>query len=334
MKKAYLYPVSARCKKEHYNPYLDNFMNSIEEDFVFLNRYRPSNIGLFDIFKYIGKIDYVFFHWAENICEKKFGLIQTLLLFLLMPVLKFKRVYIISVVHNKISHSNNYYKLKRLISKKLIKQSSCIITHSKDGIPFINSLVKKKNNIVFFPHPVMDERPFPDVRKDIDVLIWGNIAPYKGIHNFLEQIAKKESASNWKIVIAGKFSSKAYYQKIFNLKTENVKIIDDYIDDNQLKLLITRSKIVLFPYHSDTILSSGAFAKSIVFPVHIIGPRCGSFSDFAHFNHIDTFSNYNEMVRLIESRLSETNNAKKDLPAKIINLYSWQKFGKTLLSNY
>ncbi len=333
LKNAYLYPVSARFKKEHHNPYLESFMNSVEEDFVFLNRNSPSNKGLFDIFKYLRKIDYVFFHWAENICERKFGLMQTFLLFILLPVLKLKRVNIIYTVHNKVSHTNNHYKLKKLISKTLIKYSTCIITHAKDGIPFINSLVKKKNNIVFFPHPVMDERPFPDVKKDIDVLIWGSIAPYKGIHNFLEQIAKKDFSEKWKIVIAGKISSKAYSQKILSIINPNVKIIDEYIEEDQLKELIARSKIVLFPYHADTILSSGAFAKTIIFPAHIIGPRCGSFSDFDDFEHVDTFSDEKEMINLIESRLSETNYLNKDFSSKLLNLYSWEKFGFTLSSN-
>ena len=335
MTKAYLYPISARFAKDHYNPYLDDFMNSLEGNFIFLNRNFPSGSGLLDILKYVGRIRYVFFHWPENISEKKFGLIQSLLLFLLIPVFKIKRIKIVYVVHNKISHTKNKYTLKKLISKTLIRNSFIIITHSQDGIKFINSLVKKKNNIFFFPHPVTDERPFQEHEKEIDVLIWGNIAPYKGVHRFISQMKNNEDCLRWKVVIAGKVSTVDYYKELLSDKPENVRIIDEFIDDLQLKALINKSKIVLFPYHSDTVLSSGAFAKSFVYPVEIIGPKCGSFNDFNHMEHVAVFENENEMIELIRSRLLSFNNGKTNFFFdEIIDKYSWQKFGEEFISEY
>ena len=335
MNKVYIYPITARFDKNHYNPYLDDFMKSLEKSFDFLNRNRPSRIGLFDIVKYIGKINCVFFHWPENISEKKYGMIQSLFLFLLIPVFNYKKIKIIYVVHNKISHTRNNHALKKLIFKSLIKNSYIIITHARDGVTFINQLVRRKNNIFFFPHPVSDQKPMQNHEKDIDVLIWGNIAPYKGAHRFFAQISSCQNCQKWKIVIAGKISSGDYRDQLLNLKTPNIEIIDEYVDDKRLEELINKSKIVLFPYHSETVLSSGVFAKSFVYPVEIVGPNCGSFRDFNQMDNVTVFENENEMVEVIGSRLSAFDNGKTNfIYNEVIDKYSWKKFGKEFISEF
>lgn len=332
MKQVYIYPISGRNTHIQTNPYLDDFMNSVSDGFLFVNRSRPSKSGLFDILKYLGRTEIVIFHWPENMVERNFGLLQSIFFFLLVPYFKLRKTKIIYVVHNKISHSSNLYLLKKLIAKTLIKFGDLMITHSKDGVDFINALGKNKANVFYFPHPLKDEHPSPKVNKDIDILIWGNIAPYKGIHIFLEKLKGSELLKGLRIVIAGRVSSAEYFQELNKLKSDNVEIINDYIDDEKLKLIISRSRIVLFPYISESVLSSGAFAKSVVYPLEIIGPDCGSFSDFSYLDHVNTFTDPDEMIRSIEAGIVNSSNNNYQAVDRIIESYSWQNFGKKLMA--
>ncbi len=330
MKRAYLYPLSGRNTYSQTNPYLEDFMNSVAGTFDVINRSKPSRSGLFDIIPYLGRAEFVIFHWPENIVERSYGFFQTLFFFFLLPYLKIRKVKIVYVVHNKISHSNNSYLIKKQIARMLARFGDLFITHAQDGRDFINTLGKKEKTIFYFPHPLVDERPFPVVARDIDILIWGNIAPYKGIHIFLKKIKKSGLLSDLRIVIAGKVSGAGYLAELNDLKDANVEIINDYLDDEQLRLIISRSRLVLFPYFPESILSSGAFARSLMYPVEIVGPECGSFKDFSYLDHVNTFSDTDDMVRVIETRIAEQAGNNYDDLDGIIDEYNWGSFGREL----
>lgn len=336
MDNAYIYPISARGDKKINNPYLDNFMKSIQDRFNFINKNHPSHSGIFDIVKYIFKIDFAFFHWPENIAEKKMGFFQTLVfLYIFIPCMKIRKIKIVYIVHNKLSHTQNRIRLKKLIARKLLKSSAINITHAGEGVGFIHSMVKTPKKVFFFPHPV--DKPLlknTNPKKEIDILIWGNIAPYKGIDNFLK-LLKEKNAENWNVVIAGKVSSEKYMHELNALKPDNVVIIYEFLDDFTIEQLISKSRIVLFPYHSQSVLSSGAFAKTLAFPVKIIGPHCGAFLDFNQLKQVNTFKNEEQLFDLISNGLSEKTHNQKNIMdnTHLMNDYSWKSFGKAFLEN-
>ena len=72
-----MYPISNRLKSGIYNPYIKNFIQFSSDHYNFLNKNNPSNYGIFNIIKYIRKIDIIFFNWIEKLPEMKGGFIQT-----------------------------------------------------------------------------------------------------------------------------------------------------------------------------------------------------------------------------------------------------------------
>ncbi len=331
MRKAYIYPISSRASKDIRNPYLENFMASISQAFLFVNESHPSGTGITDVFKYIGKIDAVFLHWPENIIERKFGLLQTILLSLLLPFLRIRKVLIVYVVHNKVSHSLKNNWIKKLIIRSVVRHSSFLVTHARDGVDFIQSFSDKKKRVFFFPHPIDKPMPLQTVNKDIDVLIWGNIAPYKGVHNFLLALERHPELKRWKIFIAGKVSSGQYYQELIRIKPEEVVLMDEFIGEEHLHQLINRSRVVLFPYLQDSILSSGAFAKTLAYPVAIIGPNGGAFKDFSHLEQIDTFDLLDQIPALLRKNLEKQNENLQWQNENVVKQYSWANFGKAFI---
>ncbi len=333
MLNSYIYPISARSSKTIVNPYLDHFMGALEPRFVFVNKDAPSGKGIMDIMKYLPKIDFVFFHWPENIAERKFGWMQALILFFLIPVFRIRNIRIIYVVHNKISHSQKKIRVKKLISKVLMNASWLLITHADEGVDFIKTLISSKKKIFYFPHPIDRPDNVNSAEKDIDVLIWGNIAPYKGVHNFLKSLNNQSSGWKGRVVIAGKVSTPEYKQQLLANKTENVTIIDDFVDDNTLNKLISRSRIVLFPYHQKSVLSSGAFAKTLAYPVHIVGPGCGAFLDFKELEHIHIFDDQEHIFDIISSiDFNKNHSVHPGISLELIHNYSWESFGKAFLN--
>lgn len=328
MQKAYIYPISSRAAKDLHNPYLEHFMGSLKEKFHFLNSDKPSNKGIADILKYLGEADTVFLHWPENIVDRKFGLFQAILLTVMIPVFRLRKISIVYVVHNKLSHSEKRRRIKSFIARSLIQHSNFLVTHAREGVDFIQTFSRKPKRVFFFPHPI-DKPPAQLIReKDIDVLIWGNIAPYKGVHNFLLSLNKEVNHRPWNILIAGKVSSDEYYQELLQIQPEGVSLLNEFIDDDQLHDLISRSRIVLFPYHQDSILSSGAFAKSQAYPVVIIGPNCGAFKDFQDLDQVYTFDSFQEIKTLIHKQLQHHNEVNPLESEKIASQYSWENFGK------
>lgn len=333
MKKSYIYPNSSRNSNlSFYNPYIDDLIQSFGKFNIFINYNKPSKNGVFDIFKYIGRIDYIFFNWIEKIPDNKGGGFQTLFLLFLLPILKLYRIKVVWTMHNKLSHSLEHVYWKRFIFRKMLKYSDVILTHSNEGVLYGEETLKNsKNKIHYFPHPVKNRRLTTKLIKKYDLLIWGTISPYKGIDKFLEYIHQNELDKKYRILIVGKIPDKNYEEKLENYKSEKIIINNQFIEDTLLQELISQSKIVLFTYSQSSILSSGVLMDSLGYGANIVGPYVGAFADLAEEGIINTYSDFTDMFRIIHEQLIDA--GKKVAPNKIelfLQNNSWDKFAENV----
>ncbi len=301
MKKAYIYPISARMNTGVFNPYLDNFIHHNKE-IQFLNAEKPSPVGIFDLVKYIPQSDLVFLNWFENVPEKKFGIAQAIFFFFLLPYFKLTGKKIIWTLHNKLSHSKEHFFLKKIIFNGLARYSDMIITHCSEGEKIIKSLQPfSEKEILIFPHPVVPgnfERNKHEKRK-CDILIWGTLAPYKGVDKFLRFLKNAGVAGKFRIVIAGKIVDENYRGILTREFTRNVIHHDRFLDNEELLELIRSSKIVLFPYANESVLSSGALMDTLAWGGNVIGPDKGAFKDLGKEGLINTFRDYDDLLNLL-----------------------------------
>jgi glycosyltransferase involved in cell wall biosynthesis len=328
LKKVYFYPISARNDKiVSFNPYTFDFVDSIEQYFTVVNKGKPSARGIFDIYQYIFRIDYIIFNWIEDLPEKKGGFIQTVFFFLLMAFCKLSRIKIIWVMHNRLSHSKKHQGMKNLIFNQLISHSNVILTHSSEGISYGESMRKgSKNRIHYFPHPVKDRWKPATSDTIYDILIWGTISPYKGILEFLQilQEAKREKA--YRILIIGKSNDREYFNELVKFSSDHIIIKEAFMDDDSLQALIGQSKIVLFTYAKSSILSSGALMDSIGFGGTVVGPHVGAFADLAKEGIINTFTETDEMFPVIDEVLAQKNTITTPSIDQFLLDNSWNKF--------
>jgi len=223
MKKAYIYPRSKRKDKLGlYNPYMDDLILSCRTYINFVNNDNHTSKGIFDIFKYLGQIDYIFFNWIEILPEKKGGIIQTILLIALFPIFKLLKIKIVWTMHNKLAHSLNHVYWKKLIFKNLLKHADIILTHSSEGVLYGNKIIMGSDHrIHYLPHPIKDRRLNQKNEKIHDILIWGTISPFKGIDKFLDYMFQNKIQNNYNILIIGKTRTEEYREKLEQYKSEN-----------------------------------------------------------------------------------------------------------------
>jgi beta-1,4-mannosyltransferase len=331
-KRAFIFPVSGRMKSAVYNPYMDNFIKATSFFVDYLNTNSPSNQGVFNLIKYIGKVDFLFLNWIENIPDRKGGYLQTVFFLMILKLKKLLGLKIVWTLHNKISHSPDNLKLKTQLFRAMLKQSDLIITHSNEGIRFAESMHKgASTRIFYFPHPIILSRHFnTKLPLQNDLLIWGTITPYKGIDSFLEYLYQQNEQFKYKILIVGKVPSNEFLDKLKEFENEKIIINNQYIDNEELSVMINSSKAVLFTYTGDSVLSSGALMDSLAHGALVIGPHVGAFKDSSDLGVIKTYQNFDQLMSI----LHELDDAKKAIDHQKISdftsNYSWENFGHQL----
>jgi beta-1,4-mannosyltransferase len=332
-KRIYLYPISSEDKiKGIYNPYMDDLKKALSEHFKVVNSNKPTNKGILDFLKYLTKIDYIFLNWIEKVPEYRFGFMQTVFLFFLIPVFKVFRIKIVWTMHNKLSHSGKHMNWIKAIFRLMLRSSDVILTHSNEGIAFGNEIYPgSAGRIAYFAHPVKDRRTPAKGEKKFDVLIWGTISPYKGIDLFLEYIYNNQLQNKYRILIVGSASGE-YASRLKNYENEYIKVRNEFISDSALKELIDTSHIVLFTYSKESILSSGALMDSLGYGAKVAGPHVGAFADLAGEGIIKTFSGFDELDHVIESSLnvSDLTDGNQKLE-KFLKENSWEKFAENVV---
>lgn len=331
MKIAFIYPISSASPANN-NPYIQDFVTYLSKYVVFINKSKPSKTGILNLFFYFRKIDFAFFNWIEDLPDRRGGLIQSFLLILLVPILKRRGIKIFYTLHNKESHYNTNKIIKRFLRTRVLNNADYILYHSSEGFDVLKNIKGIKGSALHIPHPFKD-CAFPHINqeKKYDILIWGAIRPYKGIDAFLEFLVSKNMLNSYKTLIIGKILPEEYVIKLNKYKSDSVQIVNEYVEDEALKKLINQSKIILFTYHESSILSSGALIYSLSLGANIIGPNTGAFKDIFQEDLIETFNDYEDLLKKIDVRLNCTANNKEKI-IQYIKENSWENFSSKVFN--
>ncbi|MDC0584663.1 glycosyltransferase [Bacteroidales bacterium] len=327
----YAYPNSKVVAKIHSNPYLDNQINAISHYCDVVNRNKKTTKGLFDLFSYHSKTKAFIFNWIEDLPGKRFWQIQLLLLFYVVFLNKiFRNKKIVWVLHNKISHQKDKSFFRKIIFDLMLKNSTQIITHSTEGVRFVADKCKTaKHKTHFIHHPIDGNVRTHKQEKKYDLIIWGTVKPYKGVHDFLKALKDQNKQDDFKILIAGKFSGEDYLNEVKSHAGKQVEIIDDFLEFDELESLIDRSKIILFTYSENSVLSSGSLMDSLLSPSLIVGPNIGAFADLAKENIVKTYDSLNELPNLLNVYIKESSDKNMIEARKVfIKENSWKNFGE------
>lgn len=330
-KKIYIYPITARTSKIIPNPYLEDLCTALSNHYTIVNRNDPSRSGIFQLFRYVFRIDYLYLNWIEDLPDKKLGALQTFIFKIFVAVLHFRGAKLIWTLHNKLSHYPQNLEKKKRLQKFLYQKSDYIVTHAQEGKEYLTGLYPQNEcraKFLVIPHPVHtpEKIPKPGEKKLYDFLIWGTILEYKGIHLFLDYLKTSGKNSDIRILIAGKIPSKSYEKKLLEYKTGNVKILNRYISDDELLNFFTQSRFVLFLYQDDSVIGSGALMETLSYEVPVIGPNKAAYKELNAHGVISVFNDLDEIPEILKNynNFEDTETHSQLLRFKRDN--TWNKF--------
>lgn len=303
--------------EEKANPYIHDFIHALNESGEATVINPPHKNPLLSILlpKYWG--DVIIFNWFESIPDFKYGTLQSIIAFFFLLLLRICRRKIIWVYHNKRPHAQGKKLLKKLLANLIAHNATLIITHAQEGVNLIQQQYPfAANKVHFLHHPTKDRtslRKWDTVPK-YDLLIWGQIARYKGVFEFVHFL--KKSNSKLRVCIIGGCSD-ALYQELQQQISTSITLIHKAPSFEELASYIDQSEFVLAPYAPETILSSGMLMDSLSYGSKIIGPHVGSFRDYSLLPELKvyTFHSFEDIPLLVDKYHAES-----------VSLIDYQKF--------
>ena len=324
--KIYIYPTFNPIRDTGGNDYIKFFHDSFRnKDGVILEN-KKWNLGIVSILFNLDA-DIFIVQWVDKIPFKRLGKIQTIVYFLSMGVLHLLNKKIVWILHNKRAHLRES-KLVDAIMDIIAKYSDCVITHSNDGVSFFKEKYPfyDTNKCQYIPHPVYSSIIYEEQEILWDYIIWGTIDRRKKIAEFLKAVKHDSSFLKKRILICGNCKDVEYRKEIEENSTPNVTFICKFLSEDELRLYVSRSKIVLFTYNTESVLSSGALIYSLNFCKPIIGPNAGNFKDLPGI--VYCYDSYEDIFKL------EINCIDKKLVTQFLNSNKWEEFPDKILKKY
>lgn len=317
------------------NPYIQDFIKALnaQEDVSVVN--PPHKNPLLSILKRKSWGNTFIFNWFESIPDFKYGLLQSLTAIVFLNIIRLSGRKIVWILHNKKPHANGHTRIKKYLAKLIASHSTLIITHATEGIELIKEnypFALGKSH--FLHHPTKNRLPevLPaDNRIQYDLLIWGQIAKYKGVTEFIDFL-KKKAVNHLKVCVIGECRSAALFDELRKNAPENVTLINQSPSFEELSHYAGISHFVLNPYSPESILSSGVLMDSLSFGAKIIGPNVGSFKDYAQEPRLKvyTFNHFEEISSIVGKHKHEHINP--DAYRQFLDENNWNQFASELVT--
>jgi len=237
-------------------------------------------------------LDAAFFNWYESVWGKRGGKLAAHLLIRLfrLILLKCNRVKIVFTFHNRQPHdAGRDAWAARLFMTLLCRLSDRIIILSKDSKRYLSAYLSRKKidrKAMYIPHPNYIGAYSPEggdlsFRRDgtFKVLFVGVVKPYKNIELIIEA-AERLKELPIRFLIAG--MGEADYEKKLrkSVKTDNVILKLQYVDDKDLDFLIRDNDILLLPYDMESSMNSGTVLLAFSNGRTVISPRISTVSEY------------------------------------------------------
>lgn len=310
------------------NPYVADFVQSLTDNGMEVTN-PPHKNPLFSLLSQTGRSDCYVFHWIENVPDYKHGWLQSAATVALLTILRLRGKKIIWFLHNQTSHSPRHQWLKQQLTRFVCRIADRIVTHASAGIKVAEHIYPGAGNKTqFLHHPTknrLDLCPKKNSTPAYDLLVWGNISPYKGVRELVEFAAR--CLKGRRIRIAGYCSDSRLLQQLQQSCPPWVEITNRTYTFEELASLIDDTRYVLIPYASESILSSGILMDSLSFGASVIGPDVGSFRDYARepLLCVQTFRTLDDLPDLLKDTSRQPDPA---CYARFLNSHDWQHFGR------
>lgn len=189
-------------------------------------------------------------------------------------------VKILFICHNVLSHENAFWKLK--LTKLVLSLGDIFFVDNKKNAKILNQLLPEVD-IAIHPMPVFHKFPSTEKllprRRQLELLFFGFIRPYKGVDLLLEamQILKEKDVI---LTIAGEWwvnrgkSKKFIQQKGLEKKIE---VVNKYLSEQEVAAYFLRADVIVLPYRSAS--GTGVIPLAYHYGRPVIATRVGGLSE-------------------------------------------------------
>jgi beta-1,4-mannosyltransferase len=315
------------------NEYIDQFVDVLNQRSLVVNyKKRPLPRSL-DILKYAFSSDVMLLNWPEDIVHLRWGQAQYLLTVITLFGFKLFGGKIIWICHNKNTHKKGRKFSSNHARRFFTWIADQIIVHSSDARKHFT----KEKKVVFLHHPryQREKQLIESQPQQFDVLIWGNLSPYKGLIEFVREY--KQLGHSYSVKIVGKGEND--YGTLLKKEAEgsNISIQDQFLSDNDLQQCFASCKVILLPYLDKDTFSSGALIHSLNSQRIVLGPAIGNFVDINKLGACLVYRDNEELFSTL-SRLLSSSEVYNDTLSSLrtgINIFyhqnSWEHFVDQLL---
>ncbi|OOQ57092.1 glycosyltransferase [Mucilaginibacter pedocola] len=325
-KKIYLYPMRDEAALKAKSPYVAHLSGALLKHFKIVNYGNNIKGGILDVTRYFFKANIFYFNWIENTSVP-----QICFFFLFFAFAKVFGKKVVWAHHNVHPHRNNG-KLNRYLIKFLAKHANYVVLHTTESLPILQ-LKQDDKRVVYFFHPFFASAigGLPNLPKEYDLLIWGNIRKSKGVDGFMQYLADNGLLNRYKINITGKFESEELYKRMSAAYgSETITINNKFISAEEMDMLHAKSRFVFFPYTGSSVLNSGALLTSLPKGIPVIGPNVGGFKEMGQLGFIATYNTPAEVLQYVDKPAEALLQNWGTMFPPYFEKHSWSDFGDYL----
>lgn len=255
------------------------------------------------------QFDVVYLNWIESIPDYRWGRTKSVIFIFALALMKICGKKIVWTLHNRQPHASGHALLKRWIFSLMVRNSDAIVTHAQEGLEIIERIYPPAlSRAKYFPppfRPPLDPVNLREADFKYEAILWGTVDRYKGVLEFLRYASSKAELKRMRFLICGMFSDDEYYRQCVSSAWENVTVENLRVPFDQLPAKIEQSRLILFVYRPESILSSGVLAESLRYSRPILGPAVGQFSDLAGRGLISTYDSFDDIAPKMNFILSQ-----------------------------
>lgn len=248
----------------------------------------------FSDYRHFRSIKLVHLNWFENIDDSSFwtALKSFLRKMLVLTVIRISGKKLVWTMHNRASHEQGLSFFSRTITYFLLRWSQKIIIHSHQSTDILAEQYQAAiRKTVYIPHPnfigVYKQCKEMDGQQTkgspvLSLLFTGMVKPYKNLELLIQVAGSFQDTVQ--LTIAGKPTDATYRRQLELLasQTKNVKLLLQFIPDEELQTLIGQSDALVLPYDLSSSLNSGTAILAFSCKKTVICPEIGTITDLQH----------------------------------------------------
>lgn len=287
--------------------------------------------------------DYIHFDWETSYYYRR-SLWMTLINipFFVLQVYVARYIFNCKIVwtpHNIFPHDSRYLKIHKFCRIFFARNTKWIRLFSNLSLEgAINEFKcdKKKIKVIpegsyvgYYPNKIsrIEARRFLNIDSTKMVLLYtGFIKPYKGIDNLI-RCFKKTFSSDTILIIAGKVMNFDYFQSLKKSLSENIMLVDRYIENDELQFFFNAADVVTLPFKK--IENSGSVILAMSFKKAVIAPAMGVLIERLKFQsgllYKESLEQSFEVLKQLKIRELEAMGEKNFCE---LSKYSWTDFAK------